>query len=67
MGIRHYPGRDDFAAYARNHGEEPVRVARDTAALLHFIHEHRRALDPAGGLRLAAEICPGNTVTQARG
>lgn len=66
VGIRHYPGWDDFAAYARNHGEEPVRLARDMAALLHFIHDHRRALESAGGLRLAAEIFPGNTVAQAR-
>ncbi|MDO2935439.1 DUF6226 family protein [Paeniglutamicibacter sulfureus] len=66
VGIRHYPGWDDFAAYARKHGEEPVRLARDMAALLHFIHDHRRALEPAGGLRLAAEIFLGNAVAQAR-
>lgn len=67
VGIRLYPGWDDIAAYARNHGEKPVRLAGDTVALLHFIHEHRRALDPAGGPRLAEKIFLGNTVTQARG
>lgn len=42
-----------------------MRLARDAAALLHFIHDHRRALEPEGGLRLAAEL--GITVNQARG
>ncbi|MFL4473223.1 DUF6226 family protein [Paeniglutamicibacter sp. MACA_103] len=66
VGIRHYPGYEDFAAYARNQGEDPVRLARDMAALLHFIHDHRQALEPAGRLRLAAEIFLGNAVAQGR-
>jgi hypothetical protein len=67
VGIRLYPGWDDIAAYARNHGEKPVRLAGDTAALLHFIHGHRRVLELEGGLRLAGEIFLGNTVNQTRG